>query len=188
MQRIRFDRRKLVVILTAIGIVALFVLIDQLSKLYFVKLNERENLTLNPKRVLGNFFYFSFLYNTGSAYGMLSGKPWAQTFFKILTPVAIIGFSIVLVYALKKKYKFFAFALMLIIGGTLGNYIDRLILGKVVDFLCIEINGNRIFGVFNVADVFLSLGMVMAVIHFLFIDDNAVFRKKNGKTNDKKDI
>ena len=185
MQRTRLDRRKLKKILIAVFVIAVFVAIDQLSKLYFVNLDARENLALNPKKVFGDFFYFSFLYNTGSAYGMLSSFSWAQTFFKIVTPVAMVIFSIMLAFSLKNGYKFFSLALAFIIGGTMGNYLDRIILGKVVDFLCIEISGNRIFGVFNVADVFLSVGIVMAVIHFLFLDKNAVFGKKNDKRKDK---
>ena len=57
-------------------------------------------------------------------------------------------------------------------------------MGKVVDFLCIQIFGNRIFGIFNIADVYLSVGMVMTIIHLLFIDKNAVFGKKDAKSKD----
>lgn len=181
MQRIRIDRRKLITFIVCISACLIFILLDQLSKAYFVKLNDEINLRVNYKKVLGDFFYFTFVYNPGSAYGMFANKPWAQTLFLILTPITLVFFILALIYAIKNKYFFLMVALTLIISGAIGNYIDRITLGKVVDFLCVEIADNRIFGVFNVADTYLSIGMVMVIIHLLFIDKNAVFGKSNGK-------
>ncbi len=184
MQRTRTNRRQLIIFLVCLLVIAVFVLLDQLTKRYFVILNQKENLAFNRKKVFGDFFYFTFLYNTGSAYGMLSGKAWAQTFFAVITPVAVVIFVLGLLYAIRNRYKFLSISIVLIIAGTIGNYIDRITMGKVVDFLCIQIFGNRIFGIFNIADVYLSVGMVMTIIHLLFIDKNAVFGKKDAKSKD----
>ena len=184
MQRTRFNRRQLITFLFSFLIVALLVLFDQLSKKHFVNLNQKENLAFNNKKVFGDFFYFTFLYNTGSAYGMLSNKAWAQTFFAVITPIAVLIFALGLIYATKKDYKFLGVAIILIISGTIGNYVDRITMGKVVDFLCIQIFGERIFGIFNIADVYLSVGMVMTIIHLLFMDKNAIFGKNNAKSKD----
>ena len=184
MQRIRLDRRQLIKFFVCLLTVAVFILLDQLAKNYFVQLNKKENLSFNKRKVLGDFFYFTFLYNTGSAYGMLSGKPWAMTFFIIITPIATLIFILALVYSVKNKYNFLTVAIVLILSGTLGNYVDRVTMDMVVDFLCIQISGNAIFGVFNIADVYLSIGMVMTVVHLLFFDKNSVFGSKNEKRKD----
>ena len=184
MQRTRFNRRQLITFLFSFLIVALLVLFDQLSKKHFVNLNQKENLAFNKRKVFGDFFYFTFLYNTGSAYGMLSNKAWAQTFFAVITPIAVLIFALGLIYATKKDYKVLGVAIILIISGTIGNYVDRITMGKVVDFLCIQIFGERIFGIFNIADVYLSVGMVMTIIHLLFMDKNAIFGKNNAKSKD----
>lgn len=181
MQGTRLTRRNRIIIFAVISVVLLAVLLaaDQLSKLYFGNLLKNGGKSV----VIENFFYFEYTLNEGSAYGFLADKPWAKTFFLVLTPIAVALFIIFYVYAYKKNYKTLLFAVLLIIGGALGNYIDRLFVGAVTDFICLEIAGNRIFGIFNLADVFLSAGVVMVIIHLFFLDENAIFirKKEDGK-------
>ena len=135
------------------------------------------------KYSISNYFYFRYLFNTGAAYGILGDLPWAQLLFKIITPFAVIGFFFVYIYACKRGYRTLRIAIMLVICGSIGNFIDRVCYNGVVDFLNLMIGGGSPFGVFNFADVYMSVGAVLVVVHFLFLDKNALFapRQKDGK-------
>lgn len=181
MQGVRLNRKRIIIfIVLPIILFISLVGIDQGLKYLFTELNIKQNLRTNEINVIKDFFYFSYTLNSGSAYGFLSNKDWAQTFFKILTVVALIAFFFVYLYAVKKGYKTFTFAVVFFTSGAVGNFIDRLLNGEVVDFICIEVFGNRIFGIFNFADVLITVGMILLIIHFLFLDENAIFKKKNG--------
>ena len=67
------------------------------------------------------------------------------------------------------------------ITGTLGNFIDRLIFSGVRDFIRLEFMN---FAIFNVADILLCVGVAMVIVHFLFIDENAVFKRNVKKSED----
>ena len=97
--------------------------------------------------------------------------------FKIVTPVALVAFFAFYIFAVKKSYKWLAFSLTFVVAGTIGNYIDRLINSEVVDFLSFQF-GSYFFPTFNVADICLTVGVIMLIIHFFFFDENALFKKK----------
>ncbi len=158
--------------------------IDQITKQCFKNLNEARDLRRNQIDIIKNFFYITYTENSGSAYGFLAGKSWSQLFFKILTIVALVLFAFLYIYAYKKKYGLMIYSVVFITGGTIGNFIDRLLNGKVIDFMCAEFFGKRLFGVFNFADLFLTAGVIMIIVHFLFLDESALFGKKeDGKEN-----
>lgn len=177
MQRTWTNRRRIANVVFFILLILFFVVLDQFTKIYFKMLDEKD--LLGKKEVIKDFFYFTYLENTGAAYGFLGGKDWAQNFFKILTVVALLLFIAVFVYAIKKDYTFLAFAISMVIGGTVGNFIDRILYSSVSDFINVIIFNKDVFGVFNLADVFLCVGVFFFVIHCFFIDNNALF-KKNG--------
>lgn len=186
MQRTWTNRIRIVNAVLFLLLILFFVAIDQFAKGYFKILDEKD--LLGRKEVIKDFFYFTYLENTGAAYGFLGGKPWAQTFFKILTVLALIMFAVIFVYSIKFDYVFLSFSMALVIGGTVGNFIDRVLYSAVSDFLNLVVFGNDIFGVFNLADVFLCVGVFLFVIHCLFLDSNAIFRKNgnNQATDGKK--
>lgn len=174
MQGTRFDRRRTVIIFTvALLVFAVLLALDQVTKYIFREVVEGD-IT-----VIENFFYFSFVENKGAAFGFLNDKKWGLVFFMILTPLSIVAFIFALIYAYKKGYKWLSIAILLAICGALGNYIDRIFLGAVTDFLSFKF-GSYYFPTFNLADCYLCVGMAMIIIHLLFIDKNAIFR------NDKK--
>lgn len=177
MQGTRTDRRKRIILLSvSIGILLLVVFLDQFTKHYFSSY-VKENGTVT---VIENFFYIAHVVNTGAAWSFLADVSWGQLLFKILTPIALIVFGFIYVYAFKKNYKWMQISIAFIIGGTIGNYIDRLIFGGVIDFISL-VFGSYKFPVFNLADTFLVVGVIMIFIHFLFLDENAIFKKKNAK-------
>lgn len=143
-------------------LIALFVIVlDQLTKWRIVKtMDVGEEITIwDP--------YVS-LYshrNGGAAWGMLQGQFWL---FAIITVVVIVG----IIYYYHKEAKgqpLFQAALMMLLGGAIGNFIDRLFRGEVVDFVSVLIPViNYDFPIFNVADAALTLGVIMLVIYILF--------------------
>jgi signal peptidase II len=128
--------------------------------------------------VIKDFFELTYTVNTGAAWSFLSGVSWAQTFFKVLTMVSLVLFGVFLFYAFKQNYKFLKYALVLVIAGTIGNFIDRILINGVIDFLSFTFWGWD-FPVFNVADSCLTVGVIMIIVHYCFIDKDALFRKKN---------
>ncbi|MBT2216918.1 lipoprotein signal peptidase [Virgibacillus dakarensis] len=141
--------------------------IDQLTKWIIVKNMELyEQIT-----VIKDFFYITSHRNTGAAWGILEGQ---MIFFYIITVVVIIG----VVYYMQKFGKdsiLLAVSLSLILGGAIGNFIDRLFRQEVVDFLDFIIFGYD-FPIFNVADSALTVGVILVLIA-TFLDE-----KRKGKT------
>ncbi|GGB45301.1 lipoprotein signal peptidase [Lentibacillus populi] len=141
--------------------------IDQLTKWIIVKNMELyEQIT-----VMKDFFYITSHRNTGAAWGILEGQ---MIFFYIITVVVIIG----VVYYMQKFGKdsiLLAVSLSLILGGAIGNFIDRLFRQEVVDFLDFIIFGYD-FPIFNVADSALTVGVILVLIA-TFLDE-----KRKGKT------
>jgi len=138
-----------------LGIAALVVIIDQLTKLWIMAnfgLHEQQN-------VIPGFFDLVYVTNTGAAFGFLAGsKSWLrQVFFVGVVIVALV----VIVYAyghLKKQSKIFVYSLGLIGGGAVGNLIDRLRFGSVVDFLDFYL-GSYHWPAFNAADSAITVGV-----------------------------
>ena len=172
MQRIRaFNGKRLVIfIIIPVVLLAALVALDQISK-YLVAKDETRFT------VIENFFYISYSTNKGAGFSFLADKEWGQLLFKIITPVALTVFIWFYYFAVKKSYKWLTYANVGIMSGTIGNYIDRLINSAVVDFLSFQF-GSYYFPTFNVADICLTVGVIMIIVHFLFLDENAIFKKK----------
>ena len=176
MQRVGANRRKRIIVEIAfLSLFALLIALDQITKYHFSTTMELGDRVA----VFEDFFYFSYALNNGAAWSFLSGVSWAQTFFKIITSIALIVFICIYVYSVKKGYKWLKVSFIFIISGTVGNFIDRLFnSGCVIDFLSF-VFGDYSFPIFNLADTFLVVGMIMFIINLLFIDENAIFKKKD---------
>ncbi|MBQ9861771.1 MAG: signal peptidase II [Clostridia bacterium] len=147
---------------TVLAITAALVSLDQLTKwLAVLSLKNAETITLIPK-VLG----LTYVENAGAAFGILQGQRW---FFLILTGVVMAAILWLLLFGKFRKYLLFNISATLIVAGGIGNFIDRLIHGYVVDF--IEVLFFE-FPVFNVADCFVVVGSVLLLVFFLFIYDD----------------
>ena len=122
--------------------------------------------------IIENFFYFTSHRNKGAAWGILQGH---MTFFYIITVVVIVG----IIYYMQKHAKdnrLLAISLSLLLGGAIGNFIDRLVRKEVVDFLDFIII-NYDFPIFNVADSALTIGVILILI-VTFLDER---KAKKGK-------
>lgn len=141
--------------------------VDQLIK-YFVL----ENL-VNAGRVIAIPHILDLIYveNRGVAFGMFSDLRWL---FVIITSIVIITF-IILLFKDGYKSKLFSIACVLIVGGGIGNLIDRIAYGFVVDYLQLSFFSP----VCNFADYCITVGTVLLVIYLLFYSDFAKEDKKN---------
>ena len=120
-----------------------------------------------PRRiVLTGFFNLTPVWNRGVSFGLFAGHqewiPW------ILSLVAVAIAAGLFVWLRRAEHRLLALALGAVIGGALGNVIDRLRFGAVVDFLDFHISGYH-WPAFNVADAAISLGVVMILYHELFL-------------------
>ncbi len=133
----------------------IFLIIDQITKILVVNsLVPGENI-----EIIKNIFSIIYTNNTGAAFSILLGK----RIFLIVVAVLIIG---VLLYYIKRnkiEKKIDIIALSFIIGGSLGNLIDRIIRGYVIDFISIKI-GNYNFPIFNVADILIVIGVFLLLL------------------------
>jgi len=136
-----------------LSIVAITLVIDQLTKFLVVNY-----MTIGQSiSVIDNFLYITSHRNEGAAWGILQGK---MTFFYIVTLV-VIGVVILWIRRLDmKKGKLLIIALSLILGGALGNFIDRVMYQHVVDFINTYIFGYD-FPIFNIADSALCIGVFL---------------------------
>lgn len=163
-------------LLIVMSLVFAFVLaLDLITKYLSVSLDF--NVVIIP-----NLLKFLQSYNTGAAFGMLDDKPWAKYFFIISTLLvcAVIIFYIVFNFVKKNKVsKWLGIALSLVLSGALGNLYDRIFIGKVRDFIFFFYN-TRIFPfIFNVADSALVIGVIMIIVYMLFLEKDAIFKKKD---------
>ena len=151
--------------LFAAGVVAL----DQLSKAWVV-----DNIALFQKvPVLDGLFHLTYVQNTGAAFSMLEGMRWLfLVIFLVLTGAIIWEFS-------KKRLPFTTFerwCIAAVFAGGLGNMIDRMRLGYVVDMIAVEFIE---FPVFNVADCFICCGCILFMLHLVIF--NREFWKEEKK-------
>ncbi len=155
-------------------ILALAVLADRLTKLYF---ETNYELGETKGEIIDGFFRFRLAHNTGAAFSFAADTSWGQTFFKILTPVAILGFIAFYVFN-GRKNAVSKYALVFIIAGTLGNYIDRLAQGYVIDFLSFTLFFGYNFPIFNFADSFLCVGVIILFVYYIFFDKTIMSEEK----------
>lgn len=154
-----FDSVNLITI--NVALTALF--LDQ-----FVKFLIREKFFINESLpVIKNLFHVTFVRNYGAAMGFLKGQN------NFLVTSALMSILLLVVYSQKIRWqdKYFRICLGLLLGGALGNLIDRISLGYVVDYFDI-----RFFpAIFNLADLFIDIGVFYLFVKVLKADENALF-------------
>ena len=140
---------------------SIVLLIDQIVKLLI-----KTNMNLNEEiSIIPNFFSIQYLKNTGAAFSILEN----QTILLVVTSIICIS---VIVYYLKKEENLtpsMSISFGLILGGILGNLIDRIIYQGVIDFLSFKIFKYN-FPVFNIADIGITIGVFLLLIIYISRD------------------
>ena len=158
-------------------IALVIILLDQISKYLIVK-NLAENQAVS---IIGDLLYFRFIYNEGGAMGTSVGPSWVYTVLTVLALVFIIRYFL----SSQSDGNISKISLAFILGGAVGNLIDRVIHGKVVDFIDADfidipyLNLYRWF-TFNIADSAITIGLILFAISIIFYkknDDNAIIRQ-----------
>jgi signal peptidase II len=145
----------LLIILALVGL-------DQLTK--FIA---EANIPLNESVVwIEDFLYITHHHNEGAAWGLLQGAQW---FFYIVTAFALAVFGYFSMDINFRTAKIYSIGIILLIAGTLGNFIDRVRFGWVVDFIDVYIF-NYDYPIFNFADSYLTVGVILFAIDLLFLE------------------
>lgn len=151
----------------AIGVV----LLDQVTKWLIVK-----NFSLGESiKVIEDFFYITSHRNRGAAWGILQGQMWL---FYVITVIVIIG----IIYYIQKEVKgkmLLGISLGLMLGGAIGNFIDRVFRKEVVDFIQTFIFSYD-FPIFNIADSALVIGVTLMMVQMLREERREAKEKSHG--------
>jgi len=139
-------------------------LLDRVSKISIINLLENSD---NGHIQVTNFLSFNLIWNEGIAFGLFSFDE--KVYYNFLTIIIILVTAIILWMIIKTK-GLEKIAFLMIFGGSLGNIFDRLVYASVPDFIDLHFNNFNWF-IFNVADIFISMGVIL-LIYFEF------FKKK----------
>ena len=151
-------------------ITAVAVLLDQISKSIVVN-----GLPLyGEARFIPGVLSFYHTRNTGAAFSMLSDRRWV---FMLLSCVAIVAITVML-YFWRSRHVLLTVSLSMILGGGIGNMIDRIVNGYVTDFFRVDFVD---FAVFNVADSFITVGAVLLGVYIIFFEPKVERRLAESK-------
>lgn len=139
----------------------LIIFFDQLTKILVIK-----NFQLYESLSIFPFFNLTFVVNYGFAFGFLN-NPSLNQIIVILVIFSIIAYFLYLL--IKTQDRFFRFSLILVISGAIGNFIDRILYGFVIDFIDIYL-GSYHWPAFNLADSSITLGFILIMFNILFLN------------------
>lgn len=158
-------QHKLFVVLTA-GVL----FFDQLSKA--VVSSALRMYEVRP--IIHGLLNLTRIHNTGAAFGLLSGQVSpARTFFFLAVSILAMGVVVWMLIRLPEGQKMEQVALSLIFAGALGNVVDRIRLGEVVDFIDIYYRSYH-WPAFNVADSAISIGVILLLFRLVFVGENSL--------------
>lgn len=140
------------------------IVIDQVTKLSIM-----QSMRLHESiPIVQDFFSLTYIRNPGAAFGLLAGSSNAfrMVFFGVTSLIALVLLGTIL-FRLPEKDWVGQLSISGVLGGAIGNLIDRLRYGEVIDFLDVYVNSYH-WPAFNVADSAISVGVVFLIIHFAF--------------------
>ena len=140
-------------------------LFDRLSKLYVIYLDKK---FFTSEIFSSKFLNINLIWNEGIAFGLLSLKE--ERFYNILTLIIALVIFIIF-FMLTSSEGFKKYSLLMILGGALGNIYDRIFYKAVPDFIDFHV-GNFHWFIFNIADIFITIGVVLMILIELFEDKN----------------
>lgn len=135
------------------------IVLDQITKYLALSLRGKDSIILIDK-----LLELTYLENRGAAFGILQGR---SAFFIVIS-IIVIAYLCYLLIKHKNMDKLVNISLGLILGGAIGNLIDRIVRGFVIDFIFVRFWGFYDFPVFNVADIGVTLGVFILIILNIF--------------------
>ena len=132
--------------------------LDRFSKAYVISINEK---SLSSDLFVSKYLNINLIYNEGIAFGLLSFEE--NHIYQILTTIIFIIIIILffMIFRVKTK-KYEKIGLILIVGGALGNFYDRIMYNAVPDFIDLHV-GNFHWFIFNIADIFITIGVLWLI-------------------------
>ncbi|MBT7403222.1 MAG: signal peptidase II [Flavobacteriaceae bacterium] len=142
-------------------LITVSIVLDQLSKALI-----RENIDQYSEiKLIGEYFILTNVENSGAFLGMGSDfSPFIKTIFLLILPIIVLICIMIYVYRDKQIDKISLIGFCFIIGGGIANIYDRIIYGSVTDFLFIDLGGIFKTGIFNIADLSVTTGMIMILL------------------------
>ncbi len=142
-------------------LIAVSILLDQLSK-FLIRQNVDQYSEI---KLIGDYFILTNVENSGAFLGMGSDfSPFVKTVFLLILPIIVLICIMIYVYRDKQIDKISLIGFCLIIGGGIANIYDRILYGSVTDFLFIDPGGIFKTGIFNIADLSVTTGMILILL------------------------
>jgi lipoprotein signal peptidase len=161
---------KIVRLIVTFSIILFAVFLDQTTKILTHKSGKSYS-------ILSDYLAVIPVYNPGMAFGMLGDWKYAKSMFKVLTIILLVIVGLYVFWTNNNNY-LLHISISFLVGGTIGNFIDRVKDGKVKDFLALDLRIPILQFNCNVADIFITIGAVLLFIYILFVDPNAPFKKR----------
>ncbi len=149
-------------------IFVLGLVLDRLSKMWI-----SANFVGRSTPVIEGVLDFTYAENTGAAFGIFSDNTFLLSIFSAVMSLVLIA---ILVFYWKKYSSLTRFSLSMIISGAVGNCIDRFVYGAVVDFIEFKFVN---FAIFNIADIFITMGTILLVMAVIFTETDDIVKKKD---------
>ena len=142
-------------------LITVSIVLDQLSKVLILKKIDQ----YSEIKLIGEYFILTNVENSGAFLGMGSDfSPFIKTIFLLILPIIILICIMIYVYRDKEIDKISLIGFCFIIGGGIANIYDRIMYGSVTDFLFIDLGGIFKTGIFNIADLSVTTGMIMILL------------------------
>ncbi|MBT5863731.1 MAG: signal peptidase II [Gammaproteobacteria bacterium] len=148
--------------------ISLLVLTDYMSKLFIKSIILEANQFIEKSVIVNDHIILSIYYNKGIAFSFLDSDSLAINYFVIFLVAVIILYLLSIFIKNNKNFNKLEYSsYILILGGALGNFIDRLFNQSVLDFIIIHYDDIYFPGIFNFADMFITIGVLLIIISYL---------------------
>ena len=138
-------------------IILVIFFLDRISKLYVI---HQDKLNFNSEIYLSKFLNIRLIWNEGIAFGLLS---FDEKYLYNLITILIFLVIVFIIFIASKSDNLRKYSLVLVIGGAIGNLFDRLIYNAVPDFIDFHV-GNFHWFIFNVSDIFITIGVILMIV------------------------
>ena len=152
-------------------IILVIFFLDRISKLYVI---HQDKLNFNSEIYLSKFLNIRLIWNEGIAFGLLS---FDEKYLYNLITILIFLVIVYIIFIASKSDDLRKYSLVLVIGGAIGNLFDRLIYNAVPDFIDFHV-GNFHWFIFNVSDIFITIGVILMIVIEIIIKPKTINDEK----------